>query len=58
MGPQARVIWESLQFRTPVILRATEPLSDDELRWQPPNGGNSIAWLLWHNAEVEGNWVR
>jgi len=58
MGPQARTIWESLEFRTPAILRATEDLSEAELRWQPPNGANSIAWLLWHIPEVEDNWVR
>jgi hypothetical protein len=58
MGPQARTIWDSLEFRTPAILRATEHLSEAELRWQPPNGGNSIAWLLWHIPEVEDNWIR
>ena len=58
MGPQARTIWDSLEFRTPAILRATESLSEAELRWQPPNAGNSIAWLLWHIPEVEDNWVR
>ena len=58
MGPQARTIWDSLELRTPVILRATDKLSEAELRWQPPNGGNSIAWLLWHIPEVEDNWVR
>jgi uncharacterized damage-inducible protein DinB len=40
------------------LLRALEPLSDADLCWQPPNGANSIAWLLWHIAEVEDNWVR
>ena len=58
MGPQARVLWESLEFRTPALLRAAERLSDEQLRWQPPKGGNSIAWLLWHIPEVEDNWVR
>jgi uncharacterized damage-inducible protein DinB len=58
MGPQARTIWDSLEFRTPAILRASESLSEAELRWQPPNAGNSIAWLLWHISEVEDNWVR
>ena len=58
MGPQGRTIWESLEFRTPAILRAAESLSDVRLRWQPPNGGSSIAWLLWHIPEVEDNWVR
>ncbi len=58
MGPQAQVIWDSLEFRTPAMLRKVEDLSEAELRWQPPNGGNSIAWLLWHIPEVEDNWVR
>jgi len=58
MGPQARIIWDSLEFRTPAILRSVERLSEAEIRWQPPNAGNSIAWLLWHIPEVEDNWVR
>ena len=58
MGPQARVIWDSLEFRTPAVLRSVERLSENELHWQPPNGGNSVAWLLWHIPEVEDNWVR
>jgi len=58
VGPQAQTIWDSLEFRTPAILRATENLSEAEFRWQPPNAGNSIAWLLWHIPEVEDNWVR
>jgi hypothetical protein len=58
VGPQARVIWDALEFRTPAILRTIEHLSEHELRWPPPNGGNSIAWLLWHIPEVEDNWVR
>ncbi len=58
MRPQARVIWDSLEFRTPAILRAVEQLSHDELHWPAPNGGNSVAWLLWHIAEVEDNWIR
>ena len=40
------------------MLQAIEPLSETALRWQPPNGANSVAWLLWHIAEVEDNWVR
>jgi len=58
MGPQAKVIWDGLEIRTPAILRSIEPLSEGQLRWQPPNGGNSVAWLLWHIPEVEDNWVR
>jgi hypothetical protein len=55
---QAQVIWDSLEFRTPAILRSIEHLSDPQFRWHPPNGANSIAWLLWHIPEVEDNWVR
>ena len=58
MGPQGRVIWDALEFRTPSILRVVNALSEDQIRWLPPNGVNSIAWLLWHIAEVEDNWVR
>ncbi len=28
------------------------------MHWLPPNNSNSIAWLIWHIAEVEDNWVR
>ena len=58
MSPQARTIWDSLEFRTPAIFRAIADLSEAEVRWQPPNSGNPIAWLLWHIPEVEDNWVR
>lgn len=58
MNDQARVIWETLEFRTPVMLRSVTSLSEHQMRWQPPNGANSAAWLLWHIAEVEDNWVR
>src|SRR5689334_6138661 len=54
----AQFVWAGLTFRTPVMLAAVERLMDAELRWQPPNGANSIAWLLWHIPEVEDNWVR
>lgn len=58
MHEQARVIWDALEFRTPAMLRIVEPLTQGELEWQPPNDANSIAWLLWHIAEVEDNWIR
>jgi uncharacterized damage-inducible protein DinB len=58
VGPQARLVWDGLEFRTPAMLQAIEPLSDADIRWQPPNGANSVAWLLWHIAEVEDNWIR
>ena len=40
------------------MLEKVAGLSDADLYWQPPNGANSIAWLLWHIAEVEDNWIR
>lgn len=58
MNERARVIWETLEFRKPVILQSLESLSEVQLRWQPPNGANPAGWLLWHIAEVEDNWVR
>lgn len=58
MTPQARCVWDVLQFRTPPMLSVIEKLADEQMRWQPPNGANSIAWMLWHIAEVEDNWVR
>jgi uncharacterized damage-inducible protein DinB len=58
MLPQAQLVWDGLQLRTPTLLRSIEPLSETQIRWQPPNGGSSIAWLLWHIPEVEDNWVR
>ena len=58
VGPQAQVIWDSLEFRTPAILQSLERLSDNQLRWQPPNAANPVAWLLWHIPEVEDNWIR
>ncbi len=28
-------------------------LADDQLRLRPSDGGNSLAWLLWHTARIE-----
>jgi uncharacterized damage-inducible protein DinB len=58
MTPQARVIWDALEFRMPAVLAAVAGLTDADVSWQPPNGANSIGWLLWHIAEVEDNWIR
>lgn len=58
MNLQARFAWESLEFRTPAMLRVVEALPEAAMRWQPPNGANTVAWLIWHIAEVEDNWVR
>lgn len=40
------------------MLRNIEPLSEPQMRWRPAPERNSIAWQLWHIAEVEDNWVR
>jgi hypothetical protein len=58
MNDQALVIWQTLELRTPAMLRSFSRLSEKQLLWQPPNGANTAAWLLWHIAEVEDNWVR
>ena len=58
MVPQAQAIWSGLEFRKPMLVRNVEPLSEAQMRWQPGPGRNSIAWQLWHIAEVEDNWVR
>ncbi len=58
MNSQAKFVWDALEFRMPTIFRIVEPLSEDQLRWWPPNESNSIACLIWHIAEVEDNWIR
>ena len=58
MNPQAQAIWSGLEFRKPMMLRNIEPLSEQQMRWTPAPDRNSIAWQLWHIAEVEDNWVR
>ena len=58
MVPQARAIWSALEFRKPMLLRNVEPLDEAQMRWRPGPERNSIAWQLWHIAEVEDNWIR
>ncbi len=58
MTPQAQTIWSALEFRKPMLLRNIEPLGEAQMRWRPGPQRNSIAWQLWHIAEVEDNWVR
>ena len=58
MQSTAQTIWDGLEFRRPMMLRNIEPLNEAQLHWVPGAGRNSIAWQLWHNAEVEDNWVR
>ena len=58
MNTQAQTIWAALEFRKPMMLRNIEPLSAEHLHWIPGLDRNSIAWQLWHIAEVEDNWIR
>ena len=58
MHREAQVVWDSLEFRKPAMLQIVEALSEEQMHWLPPHGRNSIAWQLWHIAEVEDNWVR
>ncbi|MHC5024068.1 MAG: DinB family protein, partial [Planctomycetota bacterium] len=58
MTPESKSIWSGLEFRKPMLLRNVEPLSEEQMRWKPAPHRNSIAWQLWHIAEVEDNWVR
>jgi uncharacterized damage-inducible protein DinB len=55
---EARVVWAGLEFRKPAMLRIVDKLAEEQMHWVPPNGCNSIAWQVWHIAEVEDNWVR
>ena len=41
-----------------MLLRNIEPLDETQMRWRPGADRNSIAWQLWHIAEVEDNWIR
>ena len=58
MIDEAKSIWAGLEFRMPMLLRNVEPLSEEQMRWIPAPGRVSIAWQLWHIAEVEDNWIR
>ena len=57
MNAQASAVWAGLEFRLPMMRRNVEPLSEDQMRWSPAPGRVSIAWQLWHIAEVEDVWV-
>ncbi len=58
MTPRAEAVWSGLEFRKPMLLRNVEPLDETHLRWRPGPGRSSVAWQLWHIAEVEDNWIR
>ncbi len=56
--PEARTIWSALEFRKPLLLGNVEPLDELQMRGRPAGDRKSIAWQLWHIAEVEDNWIR
>jgi len=58
MVPEAKAFWSALEFRRPMMLRQVEPLSEEQMLWVPGPGRVSIAWQLWHIAEVEDLWIR
>ena len=58
MNREAQAVWAGLEFRKPAMLQIVEALSEEQMHWVPANGRNSIAWQVWHIAEVEDNWVR
>jgi uncharacterized damage-inducible protein DinB len=58
MTPQAKAIFSALEFRKPMMLRNVEPLDEAQMRWRPAPQRPSVAWQLWHIAEVEDNWIR
>ncbi len=58
MIDEAKSIWSGLEFRMPLLLRNVEPLSAAQMMWKPGPERVSIAWQLWHIAEVEDNWIR
>lgn len=39
-----------------MMRRNVEPLTEEQMRWIPGPGRVSIAWQLWHIAEVEDVW--
>jgi uncharacterized damage-inducible protein DinB len=58
MTRAAQAILAALEFRMPMLMRNIEPLDEAQMRWRPAPDRNSIAWQLWHIAEVEDNWIR
>ncbi len=39
------------------LKKALDGLTPAELYWQPSPNANHIAWLVWHMARVEDNWL-
>ncbi|WP_037914691.1 mycothiol transferase [Actinacidiphila yeochonensis] len=39
------------------VHEAVDDLSAEELSWRPDEGGNSVAWLVWHLTRVQDDHV-
>jgi hypothetical protein len=50
-------IQSGLEEYLQALKRALEGLTPTEIRWQATPHTNHIAWLVWHMARVEDNWV-
>ena len=52
------LIGSHLQRLHEALETATTDLTPEQLNWQPPAGGNHIAFSLWHYVRTEDNLVR
>jgi uncharacterized damage-inducible protein DinB len=57
MSTFKEAIQSGLEEYWQALKRAIEGLTPTEIRWQPTPHTNHIAWLVWHMARVEDNWV-
>jgi len=57
MSPFKEAIQSGLEEYLQGLQRALEGLTPAEVRWQPTLHTNHIAWLVWHMARVEDQWV-
>ena len=51
LGPHIQRLHEALET-------ATTDLTPEQLHWRPPEGGNHVAFALWHYVRTEDNLVR
>ena len=52
------LIGSHLQRLHEALETATTDLTTEQLHWQPPAGGNHVAFSLWHYVRTEDNLVR
>ena len=57
MSTFKEAIQSGLEEYLQALHRAVAGLTPAEVRWQPTPHTNHIAWLVWHIARVEDNWV-